>query len=156
MISRKSNEELFIEFITLNDSVIYNRSNTVVPLADYMIGDFIIVRVYDKLSIIFLHSGTRYIIPIEYYNIFSEFSFYNFSQLGKYEERKIDRFIYEMSRLCNMILRKFKDVSQEDIEGIVRAISECSTNDIRDLIYNRFKITLWRIDYESLNYDKLY
>lgn len=154
---RKSNEDLFVENLILNeDDYSVNTISERSPLKDFIIDEFLLVRIYESISIILLHSGSKYMIPIEYYNLFREFSFYNHPHLNKFEESNIGKFIYNMSLLMTMILRNFKDISSDEIVDSLNSLSKCGTNEIRKIIYDKLKITLGRINYESLTIDKLY
>lgn len=154
---RKTNEDLFIESLVLNENdYSLDKVSKINPLRDYLIDEFILVRVYDSITITLLHSGGKYIIPIEYFNIFKEFTFYNYSQLNCHEVYPLGKFIYEMSTLVNMVLRNFKNVDSDDITRIIRELSASTTNDIRQVIYNKLKITIGMISYESLGLDELY
>lgn len=148
------NSKQFIQFMYLNRDVLLGVYNKTYELTDYILDDCILIRVYDKFSVIFLGSGTVYEIPIEYINIFIEYIFYKDS--ANYGGKSgVDIVIKNFLDLAVMFQKKFKNVDSKDLMMSISSICKEGTREIRDIIYNELDIYVPSLLYESIKTDKL-
>lgn len=148
------NSKQFIQFMYLNRDVLLGVYNKTYELTDYILDDYILIRVYDKFSVIFLGSGTVYEIPIEYINIFIEYIFYKDS--ANYGGKSgVDIVIKNFLDLAVMFQKKFKNVDSKDLMMSISSICKEETREIRDIIYNELDIYVPSLLYESIKTDKL-
>lgn len=148
------NSKQFIQFMYLNRDVLLGVYNKTYELTDYILDDYILIRVYDKFSVIFLGSGTVYEIPIEYINIFIEYIFYKDS--ANYGGKSgVDIVIKNFLDLAVMFQKKFKNVDSKDLMMSISSICKEGTREIRDIIYNELDIYVPSLLYESIKTDKL-
>ena len=148
------NSKQFIQFMYLNRDVLLGVYNKTYELTDYILDDYILIRVYDKFSVIFLGSGTVYEIPIEYINIFIEYIFYKDS--ANYGGKSgVDIVIKNFLDLAVMFQKKFKNVDSKDLMMSISSICKEGTREIRNIIYNELDIYVPSLLYESIKTDKL-
>lgn len=148
------NSKQFIQFMYLNRDVLLGVYNKTYELTDYILDDYILIRVYDKFSVIFLGSGTVYEIPIEYINIFIEYIFYKDS--ANYGGKSgVDIVIKNFLDLAVMFQKKFKNVDSKDLMMSISSICKEGTREIMDIIYNELDIYVPSLLYESIKTDKL-
>lgn len=148
------NSKQFIQFMYLNRDVLLGVYNKTYELTDYILDDYILIRVYDKFSVIFLGSGTVYEIPIEYINIFIEYIFYKDS--ANYGGKSgVDIVIKNFLDLAVMFQKKFKNVDSKNLMMSISSICKEGTREIRDIIYNELDIYVPSLLYESIKTDKL-
>lgn len=125
---------------------------------DIKLGNYIFCRRRpNKTSIIYLHTGAKFIIPDIWRDIFSGFNVYigprlNFIKLGE-DTDSIEIIIYLMTSLFMYLDRDLNNNPGQDVLDILGELSLRSTEDFRVWCENNLKINLEPLEFISMVYN---
>lgn len=124
---------------------------------DLKIDEYIICRRQgDKVSIIYLHNGARFIIPSGWADIFSSFNVFLGSRLnyiGLLDEENSDSevIIYLMTKLFINLEKKLINTDIDEVLDILGELGIRNTDKFREWCKTEFNIDLEPLEFISLN-----
>ncbi len=148
-------KSVFTEFMKLSYVPSQNKQHY---LRDLKIDNYILCRYEEtKVSIIYLHTGSMFIIPEPWADIFSSFNVFLGDRLNYLKQAEevddIEVMIYIMTSLSVCLDSRLHNIPGQEVLDLLGELSLRSTDSFRDWCKEEFGISLEPMEFISLGYN---